>query len=79
MAAPPPFQAAAPPACFRVAQLFPHDASAALLARLPALPALNCLVAGPPHRRGARPHAAARRAAQATSAAWRAHTPRCVP
>jgi hypothetical protein len=65
MAAPPPFQAAAPPACFRVAQLFPHDASAALLARLPTLPALNCLVAGPPHRCVA---AAAASAAPATSA-----------
>jgi hypothetical protein len=47
----PPHEAAA---CGGVplAQFFPRDAGAAL-ARLPTLPALNCLLAGPAHRCGA--------------------------
>jgi hypothetical protein len=46
----PPFEAAPAPAAFPLALLFPHDAGPAL-ARLPTLPALNCMVAGPAHRR----------------------------
>ena len=47
---PPPHEAGA---CGGVslAHFFPRDAGAAL-ARLPTLPALNCLLAGPAHRRG---------------------------
>ena len=52
-AAPPPYEAAPPPAAFALSRLFPHDAGAAL-ARAPQLPALNCMVAGPTHRRDTR-------------------------